>query len=243
MANLKQRLHRKNASGSYDVIYLETTADLVKRADGVKSVESSLTEIEAWDPIRYEENGTVAPFLTTIDADTLQGHPASDFIMNGDTIDATTLGGHASSDFVLTSNVGMKWVYGSYIGNGPTVSNIAINDLDYARTLSFEYPCIMLMIYNDNGHIVSNSFSSYHEAKAFIPALTNDYSRDYGFGIMGGDSNHYCYTYMKRNTDCTEVSWYSTSYYSNNRYYGTNTANVGNSKYYYIALCDPNWTA
>lgn len=34
MANLKQRLHRKNSSGSYDVIYLETLASLVKMDDG-----------------------------------------------------------------------------------------------------------------------------------------------------------------------------------------------------------------
>ena len=83
MATLKQRLHRKNSSGSYDVIYLETTADLVKRADGSKSVEASLSEIEAWDPIRYEEisGEPVAPFVS--DADTLQGHPASDFQLAG----------------------------------------------------------------------------------------------------------------------------------------------------------------
>ena len=29
MATLKQRLHRKNASGTYDVIYFETSADLI----------------------------------------------------------------------------------------------------------------------------------------------------------------------------------------------------------------------
>lgn len=34
MATLKQRLHRKNSSGSYDTIYLETLASLVKMDDG-----------------------------------------------------------------------------------------------------------------------------------------------------------------------------------------------------------------
>lgn len=29
MATLKQRLHRKNASGTYDTIYFETSADLI----------------------------------------------------------------------------------------------------------------------------------------------------------------------------------------------------------------------
>lgn len=82
MANLKQRLHRKNASGSYDVIYLETSAAIVKRADGVTSVEDSLSAIEAWNPLRYEvkEDGSIAsPFDPQLDAKTLEGHPASYF--------------------------------------------------------------------------------------------------------------------------------------------------------------------
>ena len=74
MATLKQRLHRLNSSGTYDVVHLETSADLVKRADGVKSVESSLTEIEAWNPLKYEEisGEPMAPFNIITDADTLQ---------------------------------------------------------------------------------------------------------------------------------------------------------------------------
>jgi hypothetical protein len=87
MANLKQRLHRKNASGSYDVIYLETNATIVKRADGVTSVEDSLSAIEAWDPLRYEvkEDGSIAsPFVPQLDAKTLEGHPASYFAVAND---------------------------------------------------------------------------------------------------------------------------------------------------------------
>lgn len=34
MATLRQRLHRKNADGSYDVVHFETTSDLVLRSDG-----------------------------------------------------------------------------------------------------------------------------------------------------------------------------------------------------------------
>ena len=35
MATLKQRLHRKNASGTYDTIHLETSADMVLMASGI----------------------------------------------------------------------------------------------------------------------------------------------------------------------------------------------------------------
>lgn len=34
MATLRQRLHRKNSSGIYDIIHLETSSDVVLRSDG-----------------------------------------------------------------------------------------------------------------------------------------------------------------------------------------------------------------
>lgn len=42
MAILKQRMHRKNASGTYDVIHLETEAGIVLRSDGT-TVEDALS--------------------------------------------------------------------------------------------------------------------------------------------------------------------------------------------------------
>lgn len=65
MATLKQRLHRKNADGGYDVVHLETSASVVMRADGSTSVEQSLTEIESWDLLKYEEAGdyTGMPYI------------------------------------------------------------------------------------------------------------------------------------------------------------------------------------
>ena len=41
MATLKQRLHRKNSSGSYDTIHLETSSSLVLRPSG-RTVEQDL---------------------------------------------------------------------------------------------------------------------------------------------------------------------------------------------------------
>lgn len=45
MATLKQRLHKKNSSGTYDVVYLETSSEVVKRPDGT-TVEASLVELK-----------------------------------------------------------------------------------------------------------------------------------------------------------------------------------------------------
>ena len=42
MATLKQRLHRKTDSGSYDVVHLETSADIV--SEGKKQVASAITD-------------------------------------------------------------------------------------------------------------------------------------------------------------------------------------------------------
>ena len=44
MATLRQRLHRKNASGTYDVIHLETESGLVLRSDGT-TVEQAITDL------------------------------------------------------------------------------------------------------------------------------------------------------------------------------------------------------
>lgn len=41
MATLKQRLHRKNSSGTYDTVYLETSSSLVLRPSG-NTVEDDL---------------------------------------------------------------------------------------------------------------------------------------------------------------------------------------------------------
>ena len=43
MATLKQRLHRKNASGTYDTIHFESASDLILRPSG-RTVEQDLTD-------------------------------------------------------------------------------------------------------------------------------------------------------------------------------------------------------
>uniref|UniRef100_UPI002609A03A hypothetical protein n=1 Tax=uncultured Duncaniella sp. TaxID=2768039 RepID=UPI002609A03A len=46
MATLKQRLHKKNASGTYDTIHLETSADLVLMPDGSTKLSDKLTTMD-----------------------------------------------------------------------------------------------------------------------------------------------------------------------------------------------------
>ncbi|WP_300944233.1 hypothetical protein [uncultured Duncaniella sp.] len=45
MATLKQRLHKKNSSGEYDTVHLETSADLVLVSNGEATVASKLDEL------------------------------------------------------------------------------------------------------------------------------------------------------------------------------------------------------
>jgi hypothetical protein APCC8_04218 len=46
MAILKQRLHRKNSSGGYDTIWLETSSDLVLMSDGTTTLTSKISSID-----------------------------------------------------------------------------------------------------------------------------------------------------------------------------------------------------
>lgn len=60
MAVLKERLNRKNALGGYDMIYLETSSDLVKRPDG-STVEAALTAVNT----KVTELNTTVENVTT----------------------------------------------------------------------------------------------------------------------------------------------------------------------------------
>ena len=63
MATLKQRLHKKNSSGGYDTVHLETSASLVLMSDG-STVETAVN-----NSIRKKFTGTIGTTWTE-DADT-----------------------------------------------------------------------------------------------------------------------------------------------------------------------------
>lgn len=60
MATLRQRLHKKNSSGAYDVVHLETSSSLVVRPSG-STVEADLA---AYLP-KVQNSDTVPESLTT----------------------------------------------------------------------------------------------------------------------------------------------------------------------------------
>ena len=47
MATLKQRLHKRNSSGSYDTVYLETNTDMVLLTDGSTTLTSKLSTMDS----------------------------------------------------------------------------------------------------------------------------------------------------------------------------------------------------
>lgn len=85
MATLKRRFHQKNAEGTYDVLHLETSADMVLTADG-RTVETVLA-----GKANINHTHTMADISDAggaIDAATLNGKTAQDIIdmavmMNG----------------------------------------------------------------------------------------------------------------------------------------------------------------
>lgn len=70
MATLKQRLHRKNSSGSYDTIYLETQASLVKMDDGttltskISSMDTAINGKAASNHTHSNATTSAAGFMT-----------------------------------------------------------------------------------------------------------------------------------------------------------------------------------
>lgn len=82
-------------SGGADYIYDGTqwlqSGSPTQLPDGLVVAEDSVDTVEVPD----------APF----DADTLQSHPASDFLLKSESVDAATLQGHPASDFVTPAQM------------------------------------------------------------------------------------------------------------------------------------------
>ena len=70
--------------------------------------------LQSDNPLSYDDNGELPsePPYVSIDADTLGGHPANDFILKTDEIDADTLGGKPASDYALKSEAGASYTKG-----------------------------------------------------------------------------------------------------------------------------------
>lgn len=66
MATLKQRLHKKNSSGSYDIVHLETSASLVLMSDGT-TVEAAMNNKAASNHTHsgYVTEDELAELITT----------------------------------------------------------------------------------------------------------------------------------------------------------------------------------
>ena len=64
--------------------------------------------------IQYEVVGDeiTPPIDLTLDANTLNGHPLTDFLLKSDNIDADTLGGKPASDYALKSEAGASYTKG-----------------------------------------------------------------------------------------------------------------------------------
>ena len=80
MPVLKFRLNRKNSSGTYDTIHYETSANIVIRADGSTTVETSLVNMDSHiantsNPhgVTYSQVGAAASSHTHAAADVTSG--------------------------------------------------------------------------------------------------------------------------------------------------------------------------
>lgn len=69
MATLKRRLHRKNSSGGYDIVYLQTSSDLVLMSDGSTTLTSKISSMDtAINGKAAASHGTHVTFSTAAPA-------------------------------------------------------------------------------------------------------------------------------------------------------------------------------
>ena len=67
MATLKQRLHKKNSSGSYDIVHLETSASLVLMSDGT-DVETAIKNAGSGEHTQSASTITTGTFAGQVNA-------------------------------------------------------------------------------------------------------------------------------------------------------------------------------
>lgn len=96
MAILKQRLHKKNNSGGYDVVHLETSASLVLMSDG--------TDVETAVNNKAASNHTHT------------GYASSSHNQAASTITAGTLAGQMVANTTAVATIGTKQVRNIYAG-------------------------------------------------------------------------------------------------------------------------------
>ncbi len=77
MATLKQRLHRKNASGTYDVVHLETSADLVLMTDGKTKLSDKISTMDTTIAGKLASTGTATKATKLATARTVRTNLAS----------------------------------------------------------------------------------------------------------------------------------------------------------------------
>lgn len=124
MATLKQRLHKKNSSGSYDIVHLETSASLVKMA-----------------------NGTTAEDAINGKAASSHNHAASN-ITSG-TLPVARGGTGVTSLSALATAIGANTIkYGSYTGNMPlTTTNTTVSQI---ITLGSTPKAVLLIVFGNS---------------------------------------------------------------------------------------------
>lgn len=77
MATLKQRLHRKNSSGTYDIVHLETSSDAVIMSDGSTTLTSKISTMDTNISGKLSTSGTAASATKLATARTIQTNLAS----------------------------------------------------------------------------------------------------------------------------------------------------------------------
>lgn len=163
MATLKQRLHRKNASGTYDVVHLETSADLVLMTDGKTKLSDKLSTMDTTIAGKLASTGTAAKATKLATARTVRTNLASTATASFDgsaniTPGVTGILPVANGGTGVTSLDGLKGLLGVG-GSGPTGISYDFSNITVGKICWFNY---------DKWRCVHNDGTTYYLIKETI---------------------------------------------------------------------------
>lgn len=203
MATLKRRLYRKNSSGTYDTVYLETSADLITGTlpvshggTGVTSLDALKTALGIGDNLSYKItnniDGTYPTGTEILSSITI---PTSEFI-------------DKLYCFIMCFEINVKKiVIPMDIYSGATVLRIIGNSGN--------------TIYNNTYIKLAQNTSVNISAKTTLLFNTSESSNE-GQNVFSDNSKKHIYVSNPRSHSGTDISYWSMVYDKTNGYYPNN---------------------
>lgn len=227
MATLKQRMHKKNSSGTYDTVHLETSSSLVLRPSG-RTVEQDLADYLPKTQASDTPPSTL-PFGTLLTGSTIgTNNEKSTKVWTGDAENTPVELVAYNSDGTLPTN---QVYFGSYVGDG--TRGISARD-PMSLTFPFEPKVIWMLGFNYNTSSANiDTFKNSPQLEYSTATAINLSRVTETFESSGAwrNSIQSKYVYHKLSSDRKTYYWYNST-----RNTATSVFNTQSNVYWYIAF-------